>query len=97
MHIFTTIFFSVFILSIATATVSVYTMELSQPNKNRHFKMFALSVATATVSVDTLYFVYIFTTIIVSVFTLSVATATVSVDTMELGQPNKNIILTCLH
>ena len=41
-----------FALSVATATVSVDTMEFSQPNKKHYFYMFALSVATATVSVD---------------------------------------------
>ena len=41
---------------IATATVSVVTLEFGQPNKNHHFKIFAQSVATATFSVDTLFF-----------------------------------------
>ena len=60
MYVLTTIIFSVFILSIATATVSVYTVEFGQPNKN-NFKVFALSVASATVSVDTLlFYVYIY-------------------------------------
>ena len=43
-----------FTLSVATATVSVDTMEFGQPNRNHHINMFALSVATATVSVDTM-------------------------------------------
>ena len=59
--------------------------------------MFTLSVATATVSVDTIIFVHIFATFIFSVCTLSGASVTVSVETMEFGQPNKTIILTCLH
>ena len=42
-----------FTLSVATATVSVDSMEFGQPNKNHHFNMLALSVAFATVSVDT--------------------------------------------
>ena len=80
-----------FIPSIATATVSAYTVEFGQPIKNHNFKMFALSVATATVSVDTLSFcVYIFTTISFFVFTLRVATTTVSVDTIKFGQPDIN-------
>ena len=84
MYIFITIIDSVFILSVASATVSVDTMEFGQPNKNYHFQMFALSVATATVSAHTIilcvrtciknYHFY--------VFTLSNATATVSVDTI---------------
>ena len=44
------------ILSVATATVSVDTMEFGQPNKDHQFNMFALSVATAPVSVDTMEF-----------------------------------------
>ena len=41
-----------FALSVATATISVDTMELGKPNKKHHLNMLALSVATATVSVD---------------------------------------------
>ena len=48
-------------LSVATATVSVDTMEFGQPNKNHHFNMFALSVAIATDCVDTIILcVYIY-------------------------------------
>ena len=56
MYILTTIIFSVFNLTVATAAVRVDTMKFSQPNKNNHLKIFALSVATATVSVDMIIF-----------------------------------------
>ena len=56
MYIFKPFISSVFTLCVATATVSVDTMEFEQPNKNHHFNMFSLSVATATVSVDTIIF-----------------------------------------
>ena len=56
MYIFTSSISSAFTLSVATATVSVDTMEFGQLNKNHNFSMFALSVATATVSVDTIIF-----------------------------------------
>ena len=55
-NIFTTFIDSVFTLRVATAIVSVDTMEFGQRDINHHFNMFALSVATATVSVDTMEF-----------------------------------------
>ena len=72
-------------------------MEIGKPIENHHFNMFALSVATSTVSVDKRIFVHILTTFIFSVFILSFATAIVSVYTMIFGQPNKTMILKCLH
>ena len=56
MYKFTTLIVSVFILSVATATVSVDTMEFGQPIKNHHFNMFSLSVVTEPVGVDTMEF-----------------------------------------
>ena len=50
MYIFTTFIFSVFTLSVASATVSLDTMEFGQPFKNPHFNMFALSVTTVSVN-----------------------------------------------
>ena len=54
MYKFTTFIFSVFTQSIATATVSLDTMEFGQPFKNHHLNMFALGVTT--VCVDTIIF-----------------------------------------
>ena len=49
-----TIIFILFTLSVATATVSVDTIELGVHIENHNFSLFTLSGATATVSVDTL-------------------------------------------
>ena len=47
-------FFSLFTLSVATATVSVDTIKLGVYVANHHFCLFTLSVATTTVSIDTI-------------------------------------------
>ena len=52
--------FSLFTLSVATAAISVHTIELGVYMVNNYFCLFTLSVATSTVSVDTiLHVVYI--------------------------------------
>ena len=54
MYTWQTIIFILFALSVATATVSVDTIELGVYVTNHQFCLFTLSVATATVSVDTI-------------------------------------------
>ena len=72
-----------FTLSVATATVSVDTIERGVYIANHHFSLFTLSVATATVSVDTIERGVYIANHQFCLFTPRVATTTVSVDTIE--------------
>ena len=54
MYTLPTIIFILFAISIATATISVHTIERGVYIVNHHFSIFTLSVSTATVSVDTI-------------------------------------------